>query len=197
MKNNIQLSFILLVVCGFLAGIVADRSWQTGLVPRVAAQGRAAPLPTMESLPAEVAQLKLLVPSNSHIMMDVQWMWTNLYFAGQKRNWPLANYFYSEARGHITWLIRKNPILQVGQGADRQDVDIKSIFDAIDTSSMAAVKTAIDHKNVTEFNAAYKTMLESCYSCHKSAGRPYIRPQIPTAQAQSILNMDPNATWPQ
>jgi hypothetical protein len=32
----------------------------------------------VESLAADVARPKALVPSNSHIMMDVQWHWTNL-----------------------------------------------------------------------------------------------------------------------
>ena len=80
---------------------------------------------------------------------------------------------------------------------DGKDVDIKGIFDGIDTSSLAAVKTAIERKNIVEFNATYKTMLESCYSCHKSVGRPYLRPMIPAARVESIVNMDPNATWPQ
>jgi len=40
-------------------------------------------------------------------------------------------------------------------------------------------------------------MLESCYSCHKSAGKPMIRPQIPTGQVLTIVNLDPAATWPQ
>ena len=51
-------------------------------------------------------------------------------------------------------------------------------------------------KDSVKFAAAYRTMLESCYSCHKAVGRPYIRPMIPTMQVQSMLNMDPNADWP-
>ena len=58
------------------------------------------------------------------------------------------------------------------------------------------VKTAIDMKDSAKFATAYRTMLESCYSCHKAVGRPYIRPMIPKVQAQSLLNMDPNADWP-
>ena len=183
-----------LVVCGVLLGVGIDRGWQHGVTPTVSAQGRAAPLPTMESLPAEVAQLKALVPSNSHIMMDVQFHWTNLWFAGQKKNWPLALYYFNESRGHIQWLIRKSPIIRVPDG---KDVDIQSIFEAVDTSSLAAVKAAIEKKNSPEFAAVYKTMLESCYSCHKAVGRPYLRPMLPTTPVQSIANMDPNATWPQ
>ena len=156
---------------------------------------RAAPLPTMESLPAEVAQLKTLVPSNSHIMMDVQFHWTNLWWAGRHRNWPLAQYFFNETRGHIQWLIRKSPMIR--NQAEGKDVDIAGIFDGIDTSSLADVKTAIEGKDRVRFTSAYRTMLESCYACHKAVGRPYLRPMIPLAQVMPILNFDPNATWPE
>jgi hypothetical protein len=183
-----------LVACGALVGVAADRGWQHGVIPTVRAQQGRNPLPSMESLPAEVAQLKALVPSNSHIMMDVQFHWTNLWFAGQKKNWPLAQYWFNEMRGHIIWLTRKSPIIR---GTDGKDVDIQAIFDAIDTSSLAAVKAAIEKKDSMQFAATYKTMLESCYACHKSVGRPYLRPMIPQTSVQSIINLDPNATWPQ
>ena len=72
---------------------------------------------------------------------------------------------FNEARGHINWLIVKSPTTR---GPDGNDVDLKGIFDGIDTSSLAAVKTAIEKKDSVQFAAAYKTMLESCYACHKS-----------------------------
>ena len=61
-----------------------------------AAAGRAAAAPAtppdLKTLAADVERLKSLVPSNSHIMMDVQWHWTNLWYAAQAKNWPLAQY---------------------------------------------------------------------------------------------------------
>jgi hypothetical protein len=59
------------------------------------------------------------------------------------------------------------------------------------------VKTSIEQKDSVAFEKNYKTMLESCYACHKSVGRPYLRPQIPTGQVQAIVNMETTATWPQ
>jgi hypothetical protein len=97
-------------------------------------------------------------------------------------------------RGHIQWLMRKSPVIR---GQDGADVDVKSIFDAIDTSSLADVKTAIEKKDSVKFATTYKTMIESCYSCHKAVGRPYLRPMIPTAPAMTVINLDPNAAWPQ
>jgi len=185
-----------LLLFGCVIGVALDRGVSRHLMPVISAQqqGRRNALPTMESLPMEVAQLKALVPSNSHIMMDVQFHWTNLWFAGRRKNWPLAQYFFNESRGHIQWLIRKSPTIR---GQDGKDVDISGIFDGVDTSSLAAVKTAIEKQDSVQFAASYKTMLESCYACHKAVGRPYIRPMIPQTQVQSILNFDPAATWPQ
>ena len=201
MTRALRVYVVLLVAFGIFAGIGIDRVWFAhGVAKTVSAQERAGgagrnPLPSMESLPAEVAQLKLLVPSNSHIMMDVQFHWTAMYFAAQKKNWPLAQYWFNETRGHIQQLVRKNPTIR--NQVDGTDVELQGIFDGIDTSSLAMVKDAIAKKDSVEFEKDYRIMLESCYACHKSVGRPYIRPQIPTGQVMSIANLDPAATWPQ
>ena len=193
MTTRLSIRSVLLVTCGVLLGIAADRAGYP-VATAAAQQGRNGPPPTLESLAADVAQLKAIVPSNSHIMMDVQFHWTNLWFAAQKKNWAFAQYQFNETRGHIIWLTRKSPIIRAQDGSD---VDIKGIFDGIDTSSLADVKAAIGKKDSVRFAATYKTMLESCYSCHKAVGRPYLRPMIPTAPALTAINLDPNATWPQ
>jgi hypothetical protein len=156
---------------------------------------RGGPPPTLDQLSQEVATLRQLIPTNSTIMMDVQWHWTNLWWAGKRRNWPLAQYYFNEARGHIQQLVRKNPTIR--NQADGSDVELQGIFDGIDTSSLAMVKDAIEKKDALQFERNYRVMLESCYACHKSVGRPYLRPQLPTTQVQAIVNMDANATWPQ
>ncbi|PYR68484.1 MAG: hypothetical protein DMF87_17565 [Acidobacteria bacterium] len=185
-----------MILVAMLVGGVVDRLWLTGVVSTASAQeGRATAPPkpmTPAEMQAEIERLKTLVPSYSHPMQDVAINWASLWFAAQKKNWPLARYFYNEARSHIAWTVRINPNDKV----NGEIVDLKSIYDAIDTSSLTMVKDAIEKQNSTQFVAAYKTMLESCYSCHKAAGKPMIRPQIPTASILTIVNLDPNATWP-
>src|SRR4029077_18410924 len=117
------------------------------------------------ALKADVQTLKDKAASASVAMADVSFHWWNLWFAGQSKNWPLANYYYSEARNHVLWLIRITP---TPKGPDGKPVDLKGIFDAIDTSSFAAVKAAIDKKDSAQFEAASRTALESCSPCHKS-----------------------------
>lgn len=185
----------LLLACGAVVGaaLVMQTKYSVRAQPKAVP---AAPAADLKALDADVARLKALVPSNSHIMMDVQWHWTNLWFAAQARNWELAQYQFNEARGHILWLIKKAPTMK-SAGPDKEDVDIAGIFEGIDTSSLADVKAAIAKQDGAAFAAAYKTMAESCYACHKSVGRPYLRPMIPKTSVQSILNMDPAASWPQ
>jgi len=147
-----------------------------------------------EALRADVARLKANAPSQSHTMSDVGYHWTNLWFAAEKKNWPLATFYFEETRQHILWTIRLRP---VRKGADGKDVNLVPIFEGIDTSAFKAIAEAIQQQDAKAFAAAYRTTLDACYGCHKASGKPYLRPMIPTAAAQTIINFDPAATWPQ
>jgi hypothetical protein len=146
------------------------------------------------ALKADIEVLKGKAPSASVAMADVGFHFSNLWFAGQAGNWPLAAYYFSEARNHVRWLTRINPM---PKGPDGMPVDVKGIFDGIDTSTFAALKAAIDKKEHREFERTYRGALESCYQCHKAVGRPYLRPMIPKALPQTIVNLDAGANWPQ
>ena len=148
----------------------------------------------LTGLRADVARLKANAPSQSHTMSDVGYHWTNLWFAAEKKNWPLAQFYFGESRAHILWTIQLRP---VRKGPDGNDVNLVPIFESIDTSAFKAVADAIQSQNSTAFSAAYRETLQACYGCHKSAGLPYLRPEVPTEPAQTIINLDGAATWPQ
>ena len=147
----------------------------------------------LDALRSDVARLKANAPSQSHSMSDVGYHWTNLWFAGEKKNWPLATFYFDETRQHILWTIRLRP---VRKGADGKDVNLVPIFEGIDTSAFKVMADAIQKQDAQAFVAAYRTTLEACYGCHKASGKPYLRPTIPAAPAQAIINFDPAATWP-
>ena len=148
---------------------------------------------SLTSLRGDVARLKVNAPSQSHTMSDVGNHWTNLWFAAEKKNWPLAMFYFEEARAHIVWTIQLRP---VRKAADGSDVNLLPIFQSIDTSAFKAVTDAIQAQDSTGFTAAYRESLAGCYGCHKASGKPYLRPQIPTAPVQTIINLDAAATWP-
>jgi cytochrome c553 len=194
-KNSVLTSLLLLscgaVVGGFLATRLTHRS--SPLAPAAAQTGTTADV-DLTKLQADVAHLKDIVPGQSHAMIDVGYHTANLWFAVQKKNWPFAAFEVDEMRNRIRWTIRINPVRKDPEG---KPVDLKGIFDGIDQSSLAMLKQAVEKKDSAAFAVAYKQMLESCYACHKASGKPYLRPMIPTAPLQTIINDDPNAVWPQ
>ena len=163
--------------------------WQWKRPVTVVAQGEVKPSPDLVSMQADIAHLKELIPSQSHTMADVGFQFANLWFAGQKKNWPLADFYFNEARQHIQWTIRIRP---VRKGPDGNPVDLKPIFDAIDGGVLTKLKQAIDARDSAQFEAAYKQTLEGCYSCHYASGKPYLHPVVPTDPPQTIIKFDPD-----
>ncbi|HKI18972.1 MAG TPA: hypothetical protein VKA15_13885 [Isosphaeraceae bacterium] len=146
-----------------------------------------------ENLTARVKALEDLLPSQSHMMADVGDHFTNLWFAGEAENWPLADFYLSETKSHLHWAVRRIPIRKDNRG---QDVNLVNILEAFENSQLNQLKQAIDRKNRSGFETVYKDSLTVCYSCHKAADKPYLRPQIPSQPASRVMNFDPKANWP-
>lgn len=179
-----------MLILGALIGGLLVSSWSRY---EVLAQ-QTAPPASPATVAADVAHLKDLLPPHSHPMVEVGMFAANMWFAGQKQNWPLAGYYLNETRNRIRWEVQLNP---GPKGADGNPVDMQSIFDGIDNGTLPRVRKAIEAKDGRQFEAAYRSMLEDCYSCHKAALRPYLRPMVPVSGAQPIINLDPAASWPQ
>jgi len=182
---------LLIFVLGAVVGAFTGASWER---PVISAQQ--SPQASPASMQADVDHLKDLVPPHSHPMVEAGMFAANLWFAGEKKNWPLAGYFLNETRNRIRWEVHLNP---GPKGADGKPVDMQSIFDGIDNGSITKARKAIEAKDSKEFADEYKNLLRDCYSCHKAALRPYLRPMVPvsSAGAQPILNLDPSANWPE
>ena len=157
---------------------------------------RAASAPAAPTAPATAAEatdaayLKSVLPTQSHTMADVAFNWSNLWFAAEKKNWPLARYFFDEARQSMRWTILIRPTRQLPDGGT---VDVKGIFTAFDMSALAAVQLAIEDEDHGQFVTAYKSALDGCYSCHVASAKPYLRTVVPTAPASTLINFEPAA----
>ena len=176
-----------------LFSVLAITGCQTQTPPGAAPAASAAPAeaPTMES---DVAHLKDIVPAQSHTMIDVGYHMSNLWFAAQKENWDFAAFEVDETRNRIRWTLR---ISQTRKTPDGAILDMKPLFDGIDKSVITPLKEAVATKDLKTFVPAYRAMLEACYQCHKAAGKPYLRPMIPSVPPQTIINYDPTAEWRQ
>ena len=63
-----------------------------------------------------------------------------------------------------------------------RDVDLRAILQAVEGSALKDLLDTVKAKDKPKFEAAYRTMLQSCYSCHEASGKPYLRPQVPHAR---------------
>jgi hypothetical protein len=157
------------------------------------APAAAAAEPGQVELNARVKALEDLLPSQSHMMADVGEHFTNLWFAGRAENWALADFFLAETKSHLHWAVRRIPIRKDNQG---RDINLVNILEAFENSQLSQLKQVIDRKDRSGFERLYKESLTACYSCHKAADKPYLRPQVPFEAATHVLNFDPKADWP-
>ena len=145
-------------------------------------------------LASEVERLKGIVPDQAHAMTDVDYHFTNTWFAGEAQNWPLAEFYWKETLSHLRWAVR---IIPIRKDAANKDVDLVNILESIEKSPFMQLGEAISQKNPAEFRKTYERIVEACYSCHKASSKPYLRPQIPQQPASRMINVDPLAKWPQ
>jgi hypothetical protein len=178
-------------VLGFLLGAVLQGP--SGMVEtRALAEQKPTGAPEVTNAPSALSTNN--GPDQSHAMVDVGYHFANLWFAADKENWPLAKYYLEETRSHLNWAVRVHPVRTTKAG---REVDLKGILQAIDNSFLSEIDGAITNKDTAKFKTAYRQTLEGCYACHKACEKSFLRPQIPTAPSVSILNFDPNATWPE
>lgn len=176
-----------------IVSLIAAPRWN--VVHEVCAQQTVEKPPaTLQSLAAEIETLKGRVPDQAHAMADVGYHFTNLWFAAEKGNWPLADFYFKETKSHLNWAVRIIPVRKDNAGTE---VNLKAILQSIENSIFKNLEQTIASKDKEGFVRWYKSSVESCYSCHKASDKPFIRPQIPTQPETHIINFDPKAKWPQ
>jgi hypothetical protein len=139
-------------------------------------------------LKAELARLKGMVPDQSHAMADVGFHYTNLWFAGQRENWPLATFYSDEVRSHLRWAVR---IIPKRKDAEGREIDLGGILGGLETSTLKDLAQAIKDKDKDKFVAAYKLQLEGCMACHRATNKPFIRLHIPDHPDAGIVEFRP------
>jgi hypothetical protein len=192
------ITVLLVVICaGCLASalLVCQPGELTGIAPsRASAQEPPARNGiNVATLAAEVDRLKKIVPDQAHAMKDVDYHFTNLWFAGKAKNWPLADFYWKETVSHMKWAVRIIPVRKDNAG---KEVKLDDILQSIENSPYMQMGEVLKQQDADKFETTYKYLLEACYSCHKASDKPYLRPQIPDRPATSIINFDPQASWP-
>jgi hypothetical protein len=189
------------VFFAFIAGCVSGLLlfWQlglwSGLLTPAARAADTAPTQATDvaSLRAEIERLKTIVPDQAHAMKDVDYHFTNLWFAGKSENWPLADFYWKETLSHLKWALRIIPVRKDNAG---REIKLEEILQSIENSPFMKMGDVVKDQDAKKFEPTYRYLVEGCYGCHKSVDKPFLRPRIPERPATTIMSFDPKATWP-
>jgi hypothetical protein len=149
--------------------------------------------PAVEALQAQLEMLQGRLPDTAHVMTDVDYHASNLWFAAKHQNWPLAEYYLGETLSHLNWAVRIRPVRKLANGAD---LDLQPILKGIEETSLAEIKVAVSRQNTKAFELAYRKLAGQCYGCHAAAEKPFLRVGIPESPGSRMIQANPNAPPP-
>jgi hypothetical protein len=172
-----------LFLCAMVMMAGAVLTANTLLAQAVAPSDSASSTDELAAIKAENVKLRSLIPSQSHAMMDVSFHFTNLWFAGQEKNWPLAQFYLNETRNHIKWSIRLVPVRKSKNG----EVKLIEKFEPFDNEKLGEIQKQIAAKDRKQFSIAYRDAMSGCNDCHAASDKPYLLVSVPhKATAEGI-----------
>lgn len=144
--------------------------------------------PTVESLQAEIERLRSIIPGQAFAMTQIAYNFSNLWFAAEAANWPLAQFYLNETRVRLRWAIRIQAARRLANGSQ---LELEPIATALENNQMAAVAAAITASDQAAFRPAYEALMQGCQSCHAASEKPYLKLQIPAVPAEPLLDFAP------
>jgi hypothetical protein len=136
------------------------------------------------ALRTEIEHLKSIAQGQSLAMMQVAYNVNMLWFAARAKNWPLAQFYYGDARGRLRLALRIQPVRRLSTG----DLELQPILDGLEKGPWASLGEALAARDVKRFETAYKATLAACAGCHAAAEKPYLRLKVPTAPAEPMVD---------
>jgi hypothetical protein len=157
----------------------------------VATSAQQAP-PSPEQKPAQQTQTpqnkdapKSYLPDLGDFMAGIQRNHEKLWFAGQARNWPLADYHVAEL---------KEILSDVEDYVPRyKSVPIDEMIDAVITGQIADLERAVAAKDFSKFSASFDAVTQACNSCHQAVGRGFIVIKRPTLSTYTNQDFTPKS----
>ena len=184
MSQRLRLVSVLFAGAGI--GAVANNILTTQPTP---AHAQAAKPPAdLATLAAEIETMKGKLTDQAHVMQDVSYHFANLWFAGERSNWDLANFYAAETKSHLRWAVRVIPVRKDNAG---RDVDLLPILQGLENAALKDLQEAITRHDKPAFELSYRRTMEGCYGCHTASDKPFIRLQIPSQPESPMINFEP------
>ena len=121
-------------------------------------------------------------------MSQLGYYFSNLWFAIDAENWPLADFYLHECRETLEWAVRIKPIREDNSG---KEVNIAGIAEAVDNTQFTQMDEAIRAKDKARSIAVYRDTMVTCDSCHMASDKPFLRARIPDVPQATTIIFDP------
>lgn len=184
-RSSLSLAAVITVVSAATITLASHRTHAQTAPAGPGVTGSAAD--EIAALKSEIAILRGRMPDQSHVMKDVAYHFTNLWFAGQNRNWPLAKFYCDETRAHLKWAVRVIPVRKIKGG----ELDLRPMLDGLDQSLFLPLSKTVDSGDSAGFEQAYRQAMDGCISCHVAAEKPFLRLKIPAQPEVQIIDFVP------
>jgi hypothetical protein len=145
------------------------------------------------SLQDSVELLQRQAVDQAHVMMDVDYHFSNLWFARQQANWELAQFYLDETSSHLNWAVRVRPVRKTKSGGD---LPLGPILLGVQTGGIAQLRDAIAKHDPKAFDTAYRGMMDQCYACHVAAEKPYLHLHVPETPGSRMIDFSASPTKP-
>jgi len=117
---------------------------------------------------------KSYVPGLEQFMAVILSEHAKLWYAGQAKNWPLADYQLGEIKEVMGDVQDFVPTFK--------NLPLADMIDAVITGQIAELEKAIAAKDAAKFAAGYDKLTQACNSCHQATGNGFVviqRPAFP------------------
>lgn len=136
------------------------------------------------ALRGDIERLNGIAQGQSLAMMQVAYNFNMLWFAARAKNWPLAQFYYGDARGRLRLALRIQPVRRISTG----DLALQPLLDGLEKGAWVRLGEALAAKSVKQFEAAYRDTLAFCEGCHAAAEKPWLRLKVPKAPAEPMVD---------
>jgi hypothetical protein len=106
-------------------------------------------------------------PGLGTVMMEYSYRFSNIYYAAEAGNWPLAEYQLKEMR----------EIQEVGETTRPEKADALKAFER---SFLDPLGRTIDARDSSRFEASFNASIQGCDICHAAQKLPFIKYQLPS-----------------
>ena len=107
----------------------------------------------------------------SIIMTNIQRHFGKLYFAGNEKNWELAEFYTHELEEAMEELEEHNVV--------EDGINISKFVKIMGLTPLESLDDAVDKKDLEAFKGAYTMQINHCNACHAATKHPFIRIKEP------------------